>query len=100
MTKQKVMALAIERIRPAGRLALIGHARNSKSGRKGFFRFRLNASKSFAVLREPTEILTTSEATQSPSCLLTQVSPPGGGRLHILTRMKMKHSLCWTGGMS
>jgi quercetin dioxygenase-like cupin family protein len=39
----------------------------------------MSAIKSFVVFGEPVEILTTSEETEGRSCLMTQVSPPGGG---------------------
>jgi hypothetical protein len=96
MTKPTVMALAIERIRPAGRLAPIGHGGNNESERSGFFRFRLNASKSVAVSGEPIEILTTGEAPRGRSCLLTQVSPRAGAKLDcarfsaVASRLRLK----------
>lgn len=39
----------------------------------------MNPEKSFLVFGEPVEILTSSETTENQSCLMTQVSPPGGG---------------------
>lgn len=39
----------------------------------------LNPRKKFEVFGEPVEILVTSEETNGAFCVLTQISPPGGG---------------------
>jgi quercetin dioxygenase-like cupin family protein len=39
----------------------------------------MNPVKSFSVFGEPIEILTSGETTEKRSCLVTQLSPPGGG---------------------